>query len=273
MSSRTAFTTRPLGDDDGEAAAIALAAAAHGVYVQNALARGECEGFVCGRGGYDPVLCWFGARGNLVLIGAEELDPATVDAVTDQILLARRPWRIAMGPRCLVVALATRTSGKPLVLRDQVYYAGSRATVATELVRSDVRPAQRADRDRLVQATLLLNASDLHIPPAQVDRRWLRDTIDERIADGTTRVLGPVGSVHCKLDLGSAGPGGTVVEGVFTFPDRRGQGLAAALVATQLAADPGTTCLHVGVHNAPARAAYARAGMGEVGRCHLLLLG
>lgn len=273
MPNRSSFTIRALVADDAEAESMAQRAGAHGVYVTNAIATGECDGFVCSRNGRDPVLSWFGARGNVVLIGPEELEPAAIAAVTDEILLQRRPWRIVMGPRPLVEALRARTAAKPLVLRDQVYYRGSAETAARELVRADVRAAERADRDRLVQATLLLNASDLHIPPSQVDRRWLRDTIDERIADGTTRVLGPLGSLHCKLDLGSRGPGGTVIEGVFTFPDQRGRGLAAALVATQLAAAPGPTCLHVGVHNAPARAAYARAGMTEVGRCHLLLLG
>jgi hypothetical protein len=273
MPVRPIFTHRALVADDTEAEAMALRAGAHGVYVTNALANGECEGFVASRDGREAVLCWFGARGNVVLIGPDELEPAAITAVTDAILQHRRPWRIVMGPRALVEALRQRTAARPLVLRDQIYYRGTAATAATELVRDDVRPAQRADRDRLVQATLLLNASDLHIPPAQVDRRWLRDTIDERIVEGTTRVLGPLGSVHCKLDLGSRGPGGTVVEGVFTFAEQRGRGLAAALVASQLAADPAATCLHVGVHNVPARAAYARAGMAEVGRCHLLLLG
>ncbi|MBL8728389.1 MAG: GNAT family N-acetyltransferase [Planctomycetes bacterium] len=273
MPNRPSFTTRALVADDTEAEAMARRAGAHGIYVTNAFANGECDGFVCSHDGRDSVLCWFGARGNVVLIGPDELEPAAIAAVIDQILQRRRSWRIVMGPRPLVEALRARTAAKPLVLRDQVYYRGSAATAAQELVRGDVRAAERADRDRLVQATLLLNASDLHIPPSQVDRRWLRDTIDERIADGTTRVLGPVGSVHCKLDLGSRGPGGTVIEGVFTFPEQRGRGLAAALVASQLAAEPGASCLHVGVHNAPARAAYARAGMAEVGRCHLLLLG
>ena len=140
-------------------------------------------------------------------------------------------------------------------------------------MRADVRAAQRGDRDRLVQATLLLNASDLNIDPARVDRRWLRDTIDERIADGTTRVLGPVGAPGCKLDIGSDGPGGAVIEGVFTFPEVRGQGLAAALVASCLAAATGVVSLHVGQHNRPARSAYERSGMHEQGRCRLLLLG
>lgn len=267
------MTTRPLRHDDPEAAAMALRAGPHGVYVRNALAVDEGDGFLSGREGRDLVLCWFGERGNLVLLGPEQLDAKAIDLVVQTIQLGRRPWRIAMGPRCLVDALAEGVAGTPLVLRDQVYYGGSAATAARDLAATDMRLAQRADRDRLEQATLQLNASDLNIPPAQVDRRWLRDTIDERIAEGTTRVVGPVGSVYCKLDLGSQGPGGTVLEGVFTFPERRGRGLATALVAAELLATEGAAILHVGVHNTPARAAYARAGMAEQGRCRLLLLG
>ena len=142
-----------------------------------------------------------------------------------------------------------------------------------EFVRADVRPAQRADRDRVCQATLLLIQSDLNIDPARVDRRWLRDSIDERIEDGSTRVLGPIGAPECKLDFGSDGPGGLMIEGVFTFPAARGRGLASALVATCIAeAASHRVCLHVGEHNRPARAAYERAGMVEVDRCRLLLL-
>jgi hypothetical protein len=152
-----------------------------------------------------------------------------------------------------------------------VYCVGDAATAVVDRRRGDVRRAQRADRDRLMQATLLLNQSDLNVDPARVDRRWLRDTIDERIADGTTMVIGPPGAVECKLDLGSDGPGGLVVEGVFTFPEHRGRGLATALVAAVLAAARGAVCLHVGERNLPARRAYAAAGMVETARCTLLL--
>ncbi|MFY9343505.1 MAG: GNAT family N-acetyltransferase, partial [Planctomycetota bacterium] len=153
-----------------------------------------------------------------------------------------------------------------------VYYSGSAATAAGERPPAGMRKAERADRDRLVAATLALNQADLNLDPARVDRRWLRDTIDERIANGTTRVLGPLGGPICKLDVGSDGPGGQVVEGVFTFPEHRGQGLAQALLASVLAAARGEVCLHVGKHNVPARRAYERAGMREVGGCRLLLM-
>jgi len=135
-----------------------------------------------------------------------------------------------------------------------------------------VRSAGPADRNGLIQASLQLNQADLNVDPARVDRRWLRDAIDERIAADATRVIGAPGAVRCKLDLGSVGPGGTVIEGVFTFPQFRGQGLATDLVATVLHEIRGPAILHVGRHNRPARAAYERAGMQEVGGCRLLLL-
>ena len=263
--------TRPLCADDAGARALAIAAGAHGVYVHNALERDEGEGAVLTQDGQDLGLVWFGPRGNLVVIAPPELDP---DAVADVVHKAARSWRIAMGPGGIVDALRAGYAGKPLLHRDQVYYACAPAQVAAGLVTAALRPALRADRDRLVQATLLLNQSDLNIDPARVDRRWLRDSVDERIADGTTRVLGPPGAPDCKLDFGSEGPAGTVIEGVFTFPPARGRGLATQLVASCIAAAAAArVCLHVGLHNTPARCAYERAGMTAVDKCRLLLLG
>jgi GNAT superfamily N-acetyltransferase len=260
-----------LFDDDG-AQALAAAAGAHGVYVRNAFAAGEGDGFVIARGGDDSALVWIGPRGNLVVVTAGERLVELAPRIADEIARRQRPWRIAMGPPAIVDHLRERLPLTPLACRDQVYYVGERASAVAARVRDDVRVPQRADRDRLVQATLAQNASDLNVDPARVDRRWLRDTIDERIANGTTRVIGPLGGVRCKLDFGSAGPGGTVIEGVFTFPDARGLGFAAGLVATCLAQAEGAVCLHVGAHNRPARRAYEAAGMRETGSCRLLLL-
>lgn len=271
MARSPSLSTRPLEHDDPAVVALAVAAGAHGVYVHNALAAGEGDGFVLLQRGEALGVCWFGSRGNLVVIGTGDLKAGEV---ADRVVQSKLPWRIAMGPTGIVDALSERTGREPLVHRDQVYYQCAPAGAERDLVVADVRPAQRGDRDRLVQATLQLNDSDLHIDPARVDRRWLRDSIDERIGDGTTRVIGPVGSVDSKLDFGSAGPGGLVIEGVFTFPHARGRGLAARLVATCIAgAAHERIVLHVGMHNVPARAAYARAGMVPVDRCRLLLIG
>lgn len=261
--------TLPLVHDAPEAVALAIAAGVHGVYVRNALHRGEGQGLLLLADGRPAGLCWFGERGNLVVL-APDLDPGAVAAA---IQVCRLPFRLAMGPAGVVDRLASLCTRPPLVLRDQCYYVAAPGDATAALCSADVRPAQVGDRDRLAQATLQLNESDLNIAARRVDRRWLRDTIDERIADGSTRVLGPVGGFSAKLDFGSDGPGGQVIEGVFTFPTARGKGAARSLVATCIAAAARPVCLHVGEHNHPARRAYEHAGMHLAGRCRLLLIG
>lgn len=260
----------PLSNEPEVAVALAVAASVHGIYVHNALLRGEHRGFVFGQKTANEGVCWFGARGNLVVVAPEDF-PA--DPVAAEIQKARLPWRIAMGPAAIIDALRAQCAGNPLVHRDQVYYCGDGEAVNRELISSDMRAAALGDRDRIVQASLQLNHTDLAIEPQRVDRRWLYGTVDERIAESTTRVLGPVGKIDAKLDFGSEGPGGLVIEGVFTFPEARGRGLAAKLVASCIAEASSRVGLHVGEQNIAARRAYERAGMSQVDRCRLLLLG
>jgi GNAT superfamily N-acetyltransferase len=266
-----ALVTRDLAPDDPEAAALVGAAGAHGVYVHNALAAGEGTAFVALRGGHAAGLCWAGPRGNLIVVAAAAEAEALAVRLVDELVRRNWPWRIAMGPEAVLARLRDRLARPPLCYRDQVYYRGVAATAARDADLADVRPAQRADRDRLAQATLALNHADLNVDPARVDRRWLRDSVDERIAAGDTLVLGPPGAFWCKLDHGSHGPAGVVIEGVFTFPEHRGQGFATKLVAASLAQREQPSILHVGRHNLPARAAYEAAGMVEAGACKLLL--
>lgn len=265
-----ALRIRPLARTPDDAVRLAIAAGAHGIYVHNALARGEGDGFVFRGVGDELGLCWFGPRGNLVIVGGAAKDAV---AVAEQIQLARLPWRIAMGPGAVIDAIGARCAGRPLVHRDQIYYRGDATVVDRARVSADARRAERGDRDRLLQATLQLNQADLHIEPRRVDRRWLYDTIDERIAAGSTWVSGPGGAIDCKLDIGSDGPAGRIIEGVFTFPAARGRGLAAALVRACLLASTERAALHVGADNVAALRAYERAGMTAVDRCRLLLLG
>jgi len=265
------FAARQLHPQD-RAAAIALAAAGgvHGLYVHNALHGGEGE--VLALHGLEQLLgiAWFGPRGNLILLQQLPLDPLEVATAVQRSAM---PWRIALGPAPLVIALAALVAGQPLVHREQVYYAATPDEAPPALRSGSVRAPLRGDRERLMQATLQLNASDLRVDPARVDRRWLRNMVDGRIADGSSRVLGPVGQVVSKLDIGSTGPAGIMLEGVFTFPEARGQGLATTLVATVLAAASApVVSLHVAADNLPARAAYERAGMTARTSCRLLLL-
>ncbi|HEB52087.1 MAG TPA: GNAT family N-acetyltransferase [bacterium] len=266
-----ALDFRPLESDASTALALATAAGAHGAYVRNALAAGEHEGFVAACDGEPFAVAWFGARGNLVLI-ADDRCQGVAPELAARIHRSRHNWRIVLGPDPLVAALAEGFDRKALAQRRQAYYAADPDDVPGDLVRDDVRAPTVRDRERLARATLALNASDLNIPPNRVDRRWLYDMIDARIADGTTRCIGPAGGLWTKLDFGSTGPGGVVIEGVFTFPDRRGRGLGSQLVATCIATGGQRMSLHVAEHNRAARSAYERAGMRCVGSCSLLLL-
>lgn len=265
------LVARKLGRKDDSARSLAIEAGLHGVYVRNALAEGLHDGLVFALDGEDCGLAWFGPRGNLVLVVDERLQ-GHQQAIAEHIRRSRWPWRIILGDAAVVDQLAAGLAKPPLAHRNQIYYVGGAADASAALVRDDVRQPEREDRERLARATLALNASDLNIPPARVDRRWLYRMVDERIGDGSTRVIGPVGGLWCKLDYGTDGPGGAVLEGVFTFPERRGRGLGAELVATCMHAAPMPLSLHVAENNRPARSAYERAGMRESGSCRLLLL-
>lgn len=270
MPSYPPFCARPYEPSQfGEVAALADAQGLHGVYLRNDLERGLGEAMLLW--GEDRLLgcAYFGARGNLLLAEREPLDPARL---ADAVHQSGWPWRIAMGAGPAIDALATRLLAPPLVHRDQIYY-GSAPHEAAILPRADeVRPARRADKDLLVAATLDLHLQDLAIDPRRVDRRWLSDMLAQRIAEGSTLVLGPSGAFHSKLDLGSQGAAGVVIEGVYTFPTARGHGHAAALVAGAVRSQPGpVVCLHVSAANLSARAAYARAGLCPERTWRLLL--
>lgn len=266
------IAARKLRKNDAIGLALAEAATVHGVYVRNALSVGLRDGLVFSRDKEACGLAWFGPRGNLVIVTDERLRGGERQ-IADHIRSSGLPWRIAMGDAAVVDVLGENLPRTPLAQRTQIYYVGTPGEVLAKLVRDDVRQPVPLDRERLARATLALNASDLNIAPGRVDRRWLYKMIDERIDDGSTRVVGPPGELWCKLDYGSDGPGGPVLEGVFTFPDRRGRGLGSALVATCIAESELPVCLHVAEHNRAARSAYERAGMREVATCRLLLLG
>lgn len=243
----------------------------HGLYVENALH--EDVGEVLVFAGADRLLGigWFGPRGNLILLQQEPLDPGLVATAVQR---AGHAWRIALGPPALVDELAARANLPPLVHREQIYYEAMPRDADPIVRRHVVRLPVKQDRERLMRATLLLNHADLCVEPDRVDRVWLRTTVQQRIDEGSTRVIGPPGKLLAKLDQGSHGPAGMMIEGVFTFPEARGRGLATALVAVAIAdCDTAPVCLHVAAANAPARAAYAKAGMQPAQTVRLLLLG
>lgn len=267
------------------------------IYVLNALlgdggstsrrdpsALGETVGLEREDGELHGVL-WFGGRGNLVVLLGDEcrqalLGPSSqelVEVTCSEIRSRRTSWRIALGPMPILRRLADLESNPPLLLREQVYYAveaSQRELLRERVDHTETRSAERADLKKLVESALDLNEVDLNVPSWRVDRGWLRDSVRRRQQEQRTFVIGPIGKPICKLDLGSDGPAGSVIEGVYTLESARGQGLATRLTATvadrQLRTRP-RVCLHVSATNEPARAAYERAGLRATGTTGLLL--
>ena len=290
MTDREPFQTRPLTPADIPIAlGLAEAAGVHGIYVANALLAGRSDPqglsdlaqrvrFLGREPGEDTGLVFFGGRGNLILVGGDALPPARVASV----LMAGPDWRIALGPESPLAVVARRDVAAPLVFRRQQYYATDSLDACASIggegePDGGVRLATRRDVEALVRATLELNQSDLRVAPWRVNRSWLRESVRERIRAEQTFVIGPAGKPYSKLDLGSVGPAGAMIEGVFTAPDSRGKGLGTRLVAAvmrQLLEDGRrVVCLHVDACNEAAVRTYRRAGMRLADECSLLLRG
>jgi len=274
VSSFSAFSARPLDRLDYPAAIdLATRAGVQGVYVANVLTSAKVDGQLLALHGPSELLglAYFGARGNLLVLERQPLDPA---AVARCLLAAVWQWRIALGPPAVIAELVALGGFRPIVDRRQVYYAVTAEGLPADSSTEGVRLAARKDLKPLMEASLNLNESDLNVEPWRVDRDWLRRNTRTRIKDGLTYVLGPVGHPCCKLDIGSSGPAGVVIEGVYTWPDQRGMGhasrLVAGLAAKMFPAYP-LVCLHVAEQNAAARRAYARGGMQELASCQLIL--
>ncbi len=270
------FSARPL-DPAFVPQAIALTrrVGVPGIYVQNHLLAhprlGGPSEILALHGQEDLLgLIYCGDRGNLIVVTDADLDP---EALATAVVESTFHWRIVLGPSHAVTLLAALGT-TPLVHRTQIYYAVEPAAVPPERRRDDVCAARRQDVKALVAATLHLNETDLGVEAWRVNKDWVRKNVKLRIREGSTLVIGPSGSPRVKLDIGSRGRAGLILEGVYTWPEARGQGYAAGLVATVAhgaGEDCPVVCLHVAEENQAARRAYQNAGMREVGRCSLLL--
>lgn len=277
MERPPAFSARPLDRTCvPQAIAFARNAGVPGIYVQNhLLAHPDLAGraeILALHGRDDLVgLVYCGDRGNLILLTDPDLDP---EALSRAVVESELRWRIVLGPPETVRLLAGLGSA-PLVHRTQIYYAVEPSAVPPERLVDGVRPAVHQDVKALVAATLHLNETDLGVEAWRVNKDWVKRTVKQRIREGSTLVIGPLGEPRAKLDIGSKGPAGLVLEGVYTWPEHRGQGHAAGLVATVAHGAQDTcpvVCLHVAEDNRAARRAYENAGMREAGRCRLLLV-
>jgi predicted GNAT family acetyltransferase len=132
-----------------------------------------------------------------------------------------------------------------------------------------VRPVRPEQLDVLFPASVAMFTEEVGVSPQGVDGgAAYRARVAELIGAGRAFARIEDGRVVFKAEIGAVTPQACQVQGVWVRPDSRGRGLAAAGVAAvvteALRSIAPVVSLYVNDFNAPARAAYRRAGFTEV---------
>ncbi|HEY2519819.1 MAG TPA: DUF4081 domain-containing protein [Streptosporangiaceae bacterium] len=218
-------------------------------------------------GGRLTSLCYAGA--NLVPIAA---GPEAVAAFAERARAQGRRCSSLVGPEPAVAELWRRLEphwGPPRDVRavqPVMATSGPAACPADPLVRR-VRPDEL---HVLMPACVAMFTEEVGISPIGGDGgATYRARVAELIRAGRAFARIENGEVIFKAEVGSVTPHACQVQGVWVNPARRGEGLASAGMATVVAEAQRSIApvvsLYVNDFNAPARAAYRRAGFADVG--------
>ncbi|HTX25719.1 MAG TPA: DUF4081 domain-containing protein [Streptosporangiaceae bacterium] len=219
-------------------------------------------------GGQLESLCYAGA--NLVPVAAT---PDAVAAFADRALRQGRRCSSVVGP-------AEQVQGLWALLRPQWGPAREVRPVQPIMVISGpppvapdplVRPVRMDEFDILWPAAVAMFTEEVGVSPTSGDGgASYRARLGQLIRAGRALARIEDGRVIFKAEIGAVTPHACQVQGVWVRPECRGQGLAApgmAAVAVQAARSfAPVVSLYVNDFNAPARAAYRRAGFVETGR-------
>ncbi len=218
--------------------------------------------------------CYSG--GNLAPV---EATPQSVVAFARQALRAGRRCGSVVGPADVVAALWSRLRPgwgpareermcQPLMLlRDAPRLAPD----------PQVRPTETADLDLLVPACAAMFTEEVGVPPySPGGEAQYRSAVADLVRAGRSFARFDEHGVVFKAEVGAVGESVCQVQGVWVAPRRRGEGLAAggmAAVACHARARLAPwVSLYVNHFNAPALAAYRRAGFEQVGTFATVLL-
>jgi uncharacterized protein len=217
-----------------------------------------------------------GADGRLrgVLLGGPLVVPwvPEQDAVERLVeALSRQPApRMIVGPRDHVVALhnARPSPPRPREVRDPQPYLVLHRGALDARPAPQLRRAGPADLDRLTLAAADMHREEMGIDPMAVDPAGWRTRMSTLIQRGWSWVwTDEEQRVLFKAELSGWTPEGVQIQGVYTAPRARGQGIAtaamAAICGAMLAEVPACT-LYVNHYNATARRLYERLGFEQV---------
>lgn len=234
----------------------------------DAIDRGERERFLVWPAQRPRAVLYMSSIGTLVPAGDRNAGPAFAEAAE------RAGWRVLVGDAPVSEALLEayprglfrrRPSG-----REQRFMAAT--APADGIARpAGLRRATYSDVPTLTEFACALHVEDQMGPPlARSARPAVRARMADSVAQGLTYVVERGGEVIAKFDCSLYSRSrGAQIAGVYVAPDHRGRGITTAAIAAMVAdlraeGLPGVT-LHVRADNAPAIAAYRRAGLTDRG--------
>ncbi len=218
-------------------------------------------------GGRLAALCYSGA--NLVPVAGF---PAAVAAFADRARQQGRRCSSIVGPADAAGDLWERLAPywdrpRSVRARQPLMVISAAPRIAPD---PGVRQVRMSELETLLPASIAMFTEEVGISPVGLDGgAAYRARVRELVEQGRSYARIEDGRVVFKAEVGSATPYACQVQGVWVPPELRGRGHAsrgmAAVVEAARATIAPVVSLYVNDYNAPARAAYRRAGFTEAG--------
>ncbi len=182
-------------------------------------------------------------------------------------LSAGVPPRMLVGPRPAVLALHSALARTARDVRDPQHLMAVGRSDLGGPWGAPVRRAWRGDVDALVVAAAAMHREEMGIDPLSVDAAGWRARMTSLVDRGWSFVWQESGTVVFKAELSAWTPGVVQIQGVWTHPERRRQGLGSAGLATvcRILFEEVPLCsLYVNHFNSTALRLYKRLGFRKV---------
>jgi GNAT superfamily N-acetyltransferase len=185
-------------------------------------------------------------------------------------LMRQAPPRMMVGPRESVLALhsASRPRREPEEIRDPQPLLVLQRGQCPPPPRTPIRRGTRSDLDALTYAAAAMHREEMGVDPMIVDASGWRARMTSLIDRGWSYLWMENGEVLFKAELSAWTPEAVQLQGVFTAPSRRRQGVATAGLAgvcAEVFREVPLCSLYVNAYNHVALRLYGRLGFETAG--------